>query len=85
MLKNLLILLIVMLLIFFSVRCNYRTPVTKTITTNYGETFEIIVYFHQSLHDDYLEYHFQRSDGKFLIIYSIITVKMVFFNTFLDF
>jgi hypothetical protein len=71
MLKNLLILLIVMLLIFFSVRCNYRTPVTKTITTNYGETFEIIVYFRQSLHDDYLEYHFQRSDGKFLIIYSI--------------
>ena len=59
------------LFLFFSVRCNYRAPVTKTITTNYGETFEIIVYFRQSLHDDYLEYHFQRSDGKFLIIYSI--------------
>ena len=69
MLKNLLILLIVMLLIFFSIICNYRTPVTKTITTNYGETFEIMVDFRQTLHDDYLEYYFQRSDGKFLRIY----------------
>ena len=69
MLKNLLILLIVMLLIFFCVRCNYRTPVTKTITTNYDETFETTVEFRQTLHDDYLEYYFQRSDGKFLRIY----------------